>query len=128
MPAKLPHIKSAYMTDLHLSVPKHLKKFLTQFQKILKRNYKTINVSGEDQYTCGQEHHDLNPNWKPFIYFEAYCRKEGLDDLEARSCLEKHLGRRIICECQILIDEKEFRKRDFSRQFGIDFNGIELAD
>ena len=128
MPAKLPHLKSAYMTYLHLSVPKHLKKFLCEFQAILRKNYKIINVSGEDRYTCGQEHDERNPNWKPFKYFEPYCLKEGLDDIEVRDFLQEHLHRKIICECQILIDEKEQRKQDLIRQFGVDLAGIELVD
>ncbi len=116
------------MTSLYLSVPKHIKKFLREFRNILKSNYRTITVADEEQYTCGQQHDHRNLNWKPFHHLERYCLKEGLDDLEVRDFLEKHLKRRIICECQILIGEKEIRKRDLIRQFGVDMEGLELVD
>ena len=128
MTVKLPHQRTAHMTHLYLSDPKHLRKFLREFRAILKRNYQSINYAGEERYTCGQEHDHRNPNWKPFKYFEPYCLKEGLDDFEVRDFLEKYLHRRIICECHILIDEKALRKRDLMRQFGVDFEGVELVD
>jgi len=84
MQAKLPHQRSAHMTYLYLSVPKHLKKFLREFRTILKRNYQIINYAGEERYTCGQGHDHRNPNWKPFQHLERYCLQEGLDDFEVR--------------------------------------------
>ena len=128
MTAKLPHQRTAHMTNLYLSAPKHLKKFLNEFRKLLKNNYKTIIVAGEKRYTCGQAHDRRNPNWKPFQHLERYCLKEGLDDFEVRDFLEEHLQRRIICECHILIDERAERKKDLMQQFGIDFEGVELVD
>ena len=128
MTAKLPHQRTAHMTNLYLSVPKHLKKFLHEFINILKRNYQIINNAGEERYTCDQGHDHRNPNWKPFQHLERYCLQEGLDDFEVRDFLEKYLHRRIICECHILIDEKAIWKRDLMRQFGVDFEGVELVD
>ena len=128
MIARLPHQRTAHMTHLYLSDPKHLKKFLREFKNILKSKYQIINDAGEDRYTCGQQHDHRNPNWKPFQYFEQYCLQEGLDDFEVRDFLEKYLHRRIICECHILIDEKAIRKRHLMRQFGVDFEGVELVD
>jgi hypothetical protein len=80
------------------------------------------------QYTCGQIHDRMNPNWKPFQYLERYCLQEGLDDFEVRDFLKEYLHRWIICECQILIDEKGMRKRDLMMQLGMDFKGVELMD
>jgi hypothetical protein len=94
----------------------------------LKRNYQIINNTGEERYTCGQGHDHRNLNWKPFQYLERYCLQEGLDVFEVRDFLDKYLHRRIICECHILIDEKAIRKRDLMRQFGVDFEGVELVD
>ena len=59
---------------------------------------------------------------------DRVCIVGGLDDMEVRDFLQEHLQRQIICECQILIDEKELRKRDLMRQFGVDLEGIELVD
>ncbi len=35
--------------------------------------------------------------------------------------LEDHFDREIVCECQILNDEREIRKKEIMRQFGVDF-------
>ncbi len=54
--------------------------------------------------------------------------RNGLDDFEVRDALEEYLGRKIVCECQILYDEREIRRRDIMRVFGNDFEGMELLD
>ena len=43
----------------------------------------------------------------------------GLDDFAVRDFLEEYLGRKILCECQILYDEQEIRRRDIMRVFGV---------
>lgn len=45
--------RQCHMTNLYLSVPKNLKKFLIEFREILKNNYSKITIKGEKQYTCG---------------------------------------------------------------------------
>ena len=47
-------------------------------------------------YTCGQDHDRRNPNWKPFRLMNQYCRKQGLDDYEAREMIEPRIGRRLM--------------------------------
>ena len=44
--------------------------------------------------------------------------------------LENHFGREIVCECQVLNDEREIRKKALRRQFGVDFESgeVELVD
>ena len=128
MEPELPKIRSVHMTNLYLSVPENLEKFLREFRQILKNNFQVINVEGEKRYTCGQEHTRENPNWVPFKHFEPYCLEQGLDDFEVRDFLEEYLGRPIICECDILIDRRELRKRDLARMYGLDFEGYELVD
>jgi hypothetical protein len=116
------------MTNLYLSVPENLAKFLNEFRQILKDNFQKITVEGEERYTCGQEHTRLNPDWEPFQHLERYSLEQGLDDFEVRDFLKEYLGRPIICECDILIDHRELRKRDLARIFGLDFEGYELVD
>jgi hypothetical protein len=116
------------MTYLYLSDPENLEKFLNEFRQILKKNYQKIIIEGEERYNCGQEHTRLNPNWKRFQHLERYCLEQGLDDFEVRDFLEEYLRRPIICECHILYDPREFRKRDLIKQFGLDFEGYELVD
>ena len=128
MEKELPKIRSVHMTNLYLSVPKNLKRFLSEFRQILKDNFQVITVEGEKRYTCGQEHSRLNPDWEPFKHFEPYCLEQGIDDFEVRDFLEEYLRRPIVCECDILIDRKELRKQDLARIFGLDFEGCELLD
>ena len=128
MEQELPKIRSVHMTYLYLSVPENLAKFLSEFRQIPKNNYQTITIEGEKRYTCGQEHTRLNPNWEPFKHLERYSLEQGLDDFEVRDFLEEYLNRRIICECDILIDRRAERKRDLARVFGLDFEGYDLVD
>ena len=128
MPPKLPKMRTVHMTYLYLSDPKSLEKFLNEFRQILKDNYQKNIVAGEERYSCGQEHTRLNPNWEPFQHLERYCLEQGLDDFEVRDFLQEYLNRRIICECDILIDRRKERKRDLIEQFGLDFEGYDLVD
>ena len=128
MEHELPKIRSVHMTNLYLSVPENLAKFLREFRQILRNNFQIIKVEGEEQYTCGQEHTRLNPDWTPFKHFEPYCLNQGLDDFEVRDFLTEYLRRPIVCECDILIDRKALRKRDLARMYGLDFEGFELVE
>ncbi len=128
MPPKLPKMRSVHMTYLYLSDPEKLEKFLSEFRQNLKKNYQKIIVEGEERYTCGQDHTRLNPNWEPFQHLERYSLERGLDDFEVRDFLTEHLKRSIICECDILVDQRELRKRDLMRYFGMDFEGYDLVD
>jgi hypothetical protein len=128
MEPEYPKIRSVHMTNLYLSVPKNLRKFLSEFREILKDKYQKIIVAGDERYTCGQEHTRLNPNWVPFKHLERYSLDQGLDDFEVRDFLKEYLQRPIICECHILYDPRELRKRDLAKQFGLDFKGYDLVD
>jgi hypothetical protein len=50
-----------------------------------------------------------------------------LDDFAERDILFEHLGRKLVCECQILYDERELRKEALRRQFGVDFDSGEVG-
>ena len=128
MEPELPKIRSVHMTNLYLSVPENLAKFLSEFRQILRNNFQGITGEGEKRYTCGQEHTRENPNWTPFKHFEPYCLEQGLDDFEVRDFLEEYLGRPIICECDILIDRRALRKRNLARMYGLDFEGYDLVE
>ena len=123
-----PKIRSVHMTNLYLSIPENLEKFLSEFRQILKDNFQVITVAGEKRYTCSQEHTRRNTNWEPFKHFEPYCLKQGLDDFEVRDFLEEYLGRPIICECDILIDHRDQRTRDLAQMFGLDFEGYGFVE
>ena len=50
---------------------------------------------------------------------------------QVKDFIELHLGRNIICECQILTDEKELKRMRLKMAFGMDFRlllkGIPLS-
>ena len=91
-----------------LDQPEVYKRFMQGYLQLLRDNLiqqQIMDQRGElvgIKYSCGQEHHSRNPNWKPFQYLERYCRKCGYDDLEARDIIEEHIGRRLTCECELI--------------------------
>lgn len=91
----------------------------------LKENLEKAEMKGDlrscSYYTCGQAHDRRNPKWKPFKNLEAYCKKEGLNAAGIRDTIENSIWRRVECECEILNDEKEVKRRRLWVQFGMDF-------
>ena len=98
--------------------------FFKGFLEFLQQNLQKREVVGHNQsysvYTCGQPHDPRNPEWKPFKFLKKYCDKTGDHFDVAKSMIEDHLGRRLICECQILNDERAIRRRELEK-FGVDF-------
>ena len=95
-------------TYVELDQPEIYRRFMRAYFEQLRKNlkqYKVMDQKGvfkEIQYSCGQEHNSRNPNWKPFQYLEQHCRRCGYDDMEAREVIEDQIGRRLICEYQLL--------------------------
>jgi len=57
-------------------------------------------------------------------YYGSYVKKNGYDPFIAKEIIEERIGRKIICECQILNgDEKEIRRMTLQKIFGADFGG-----
>jgi hypothetical protein len=42
------------------------------------------------------------PNRIPFRLLTQYCRKHGLDDYEVKELIEDRIGRRLVCECELV--------------------------
>ncbi len=121
-------MRTEYMSYLYFKNPSNLNKFLNDLRQILKKKFQKITVAGSDSYySCGRDHKWPGWGWKPFQHLERYCLRNGLDDFGVRDALEEYLGRKIVCECQILQDEREIRKRDLARQFGIDFESGDVG-
>jgi hypothetical protein len=72
-------------------------------------------------YTCGQDHNKRNPEWKPFQLLEQHCEECGYDFLEARDMIEERIERKLKCECQLLNDDKEIRRRELEGAFSLNF-------
>jgi hypothetical protein len=101
------------------------RQFLLGYLDLLKKSLKMEEVKGDSYeysyYTCGQAHDRLNPNWKPFGILERCCKKARLSTLAVKEIIEEQIGRKIICECEILSDPKEVARRRLSAAFGVDF-------
>ena len=59
--------------------------------------------------------------WKPFEHLWVYCEKTGYDFFEVKDIIEEKIGRKLICECQLLNDERAIRRKDLQASFGVNF-------
>ena len=99
--------------------------FFVGLVNYLKTKLKIIKVNGSSRYTCGAPyHHESIPDWKPFRHFENYCLEKGYDDMVVMELIVEKTGRKIICECElVLMDDPDSDKRArLQRSFGMDFN------
>ena len=110
------------------------RKQLTDILEFLKKNLEKVEIKGDlrscTYYTCGQAHNTWNRNWKPFKHLEVYCKKKGLYLPGIRDKIENAIWRRIDCECEILNDQKEVKRKRLWVMFGADFgeNGKRSMD
>ena len=100
------------------------KKFFKGLAEFLKGKLQRVEVKGSrhnyHQYTCGQLHDRGNPDWKPWQHLWEYCVDVELDPFAARDALEERLGVKLECDCQILTDEIENRRKALANAFGAD--------
>jgi hypothetical protein len=95
-------------TWLKLSADADFQAFIRGYLQLLKENLQRVTVMDQrgnawhSYYICGQDHDRRNPNWKPFRLLNQYCRKQGLDDYETREMIEDRIGRRLVCECELV--------------------------
>ncbi len=82
--------------------------FMRGYLNLLRKNLQNITVidqhgnPGRSYCTCGQPHDRRNMEWIPFKLLSQYCRKLRLDDYEAREIIEDRVGRRLVCECELV--------------------------
>ena len=109
---------------IDLYKPGRFQEFFKRFIEFLQKNLQKRQIVGHNQsytiYTCGQPHDPRNPDWEPFKILKKYCDRTGDHFDVAKSMIEDHLGRRLICECQILNDERAIRRMELEK-FGVDF-------
>jgi AMMECR1 domain-containing protein len=101
------------------------RQFVLRYLDLLKKSLKLEQVKGDSYecsyYTCGETHDRHNPNWKPFGILEKCCKKARLSPLALKEMIEEQIGKKIICECEILSDPKEIKRKRLSAAFGVDF-------
>ena len=102
------NIRTADHTWMILNQMPNFQQFFRGYLDVLTSNLKQITVMRQDEkeryryYTCGQEHDRRNPAWKPFQHLMRYCERERLDFYETKDMIEKRIGRRLSCECELL--------------------------
>jgi len=97
-----------------------MKKYLALLEKSLIK-VKLAGLADSIYYTCGQEHDPRNPDWKPFDILWRISEKHDYDFYIVKDILEEHLGRKLNCECEVLTDPRELKRRRLERA-GVDFN------
>ena len=73
------------------------------------------------QCTCGQLHVRRNSEWKKLENFRKYCEETEFDPYAARDALEERLGVKLECDCQIINNDIENRRKALANAFGADF-------
>jgi len=98
---------------------------MKEFLPYLQNNLKLINVHGDKDsyefYSCGQPHDPRNPLWRPFQIMESFCRKKRCDFEVVKGMIEDQIYKRLTCECEILTNPDDIRRRGLERSFGLDF-------
>ena len=91
----------------------------------LQENLQIINVhdgkSSYQYFSCGQPHDPKNTLWKPFQFVQEFCRMKRLDFRVVMSLLEDRIKKRPQCECEILTDRDDLRRKELQRIYGMDF-------
>jgi hypothetical protein len=50
-----------------------------------------------------------------------YCKRVGYDFYVVRDIIFERIGRKLVCECEMLQDNKKRRRMELERIFGVDF-------
>ena len=118
-------IRPAHETWKHLSQENNFQQFMKEFLLYLQNNLQLIQVHGDkdsyEYYSCGQPHDAGNRLWRPFQIMERFCRKKRCDFEVVKSMIEDRIYKRLQCECEILTNHDDIRRRDLQMAYGIDF-------
>lgn len=113
--------RTKILTGLKLQPESKFNPFFAGLQAYLRSKLQMIQVDGCSHYSCGVSYHHWSiPTWKPFDNFEEYCLEKGFDDFAVLALIEEKLGKKIICECQIINDVEADRRARLQKSFGVD--------
>jgi len=119
-------IRPAHETWKYLNRESVFQNFMKELLACLQENLQIIKVhdgkSSYQYYSCGQQPHDpRNPAWRPFQNMEAFCQKKRCDFEVVKSMIEDRLFKKLICECEILTNPNDIKRKDLQMTFGMDF-------
>jgi hypothetical protein len=116
------YIPDRTWTDLE-QVP-IFQKFMKEYIDLLQNKLKKVEVRGHSQnssyYTCARVHDSQNPSWQPFKLLSQICKKYDYDPLIARDIIEDRIGRNLECECQIINNQSQHRRKELINNFRAD--------
>jgi len=61
-----------------------------------------------------------NADWKPWQRLRKFCEKVEFDPYAAKDALEEQIGVKLECDCQIINNEIENRRKALANAFGAD--------
>jgi hypothetical protein len=97
---------------------------MKEYIDLLQNKLKKVEVRGHSNsssyYCCGHLHDRRNPSWKPFKLLSQICKKYDYDNLIAKEIIEDRIGRNLECECQIINNNAENRRKELINNFGAD--------
>lgn len=118
-------IRPAHETWKHLSQDNNFQEFMKELLPYLQKNLQLIQVHSDkgsyEYHSCGQPHDPRNPEWRPFQHMQAFCQKNRCDFEVVKSIIEDQIYKRLQCECEILTNPDDIRRRDLQRIYGMDF-------
>jgi hypothetical protein len=86
-------------------------------REVIGHNYRYI------YHSCGQPHDRRNRDWLPFQNLDWFCRKHNYDFDAVRDLIEERINRKLVCECELLHDQRTMRRKELELAFGLDFGG-----
>ena len=120
-----PKMRTPDHTRSNLGQEKYYGPFIDGYIKDLQSNLQQVEHIGRNYsyrtYTCGEPHDRRNPSWKPFRLLWDYCERTGYDFFVARDIIFERVGRKLVCECEMLRDDKKHRRMELERIYGVDF-------
>ena len=100
------------------------KKFFKGLTQYLKSKLQRVEVKESRhnyyQYTCGQLHDKRNPEWRKLENLWKYCEKAEFDPYAVIDAIEERIGVKLECDCQIINNEIENRRKALANAFGAD--------
>ena len=125
--AKRKKICTSQQTWRELSSNDNFHKFFKSYLELLQNKLTKREVIGRNDnyhyFTCAQPHDRRNRDWKSFQNLEWYCKKTRYDFYAVKDIIEERIGRKLICECELLHDDRTMKRKDLERVFGVDFGG-----
>ena len=116
-----PKLRTPDHTRFNLGQEKYYRPFIDGYIKVLQSNLQQVEHIGHNYsyktYSCGELHDRQNPNWKPFKILWDYSERTGYDFFVARDIIFERIGRKLVCECEMLGDGEKRRRVELERIF-----------